>query len=69
MTFYFQGADLFLDGSKFFLSFEEKFCMLIVASPEPRVDLLGAFQQADNRFLFDVQAGRMSFVPENCRRN
>ena len=46
------------------------YCMFIKpTSSEEDANILGAIQQQDYRFLFDVGAGVMEFVPEKCQSN
>ena len=44
-------------------------CMIIMPINERGPRLLGAFQQVDYRFLFDVKASLLSFAPEKCQFN
>ena len=43
------------------------YCMLIKPTSKQGVNVLGAVQQQDYRFLFDVIEGVMKFVPEKCQ--
>jgi hypothetical protein len=71
MTFHFLGAELVVDSKAVFQVFEndDMFCMAVLPINEQGPSLLGAFQQADHRFLFDVRASTMSFVRETCQFN
>lgn len=70
MTFHFLGAELMVDSKAVFQVFgNDMFCMAILPINEEGPSLLGAFQQADHRFLFDVRASTMSFVQETCQFN
>ena len=69
MTFHFMGAELVVDSKAVFQVFDDMFCMAILPINQQGPNLLGAFQQADHRFLFDVGASTMSFVQETCQSN
>ena len=45
------------------------YCMLIKPTSKQGVNVLGAVQQQDYRFLFDVIEGVMKFVPEKFQFN
>ncbi|KAL4612543.1 hypothetical protein ACB092_08G207900 [Castanea dentata] len=66
----FVGAHLELGSHRVFNSIEDNiYCMFITSSAVLDVNILGAAQQQDYRFLFDVGAGLMQFVPEKCQFN
>ncbi|KAL4612544.1 hypothetical protein ACB092_08G208000 [Castanea dentata] len=66
----FVGAHLELGSHCVFNSIVDNiYCMLIRSSAVQDVNILGAVQQQDYRFLFDVGAGLMQFVPEKCQFN
>ncbi|KAL0000193.1 hypothetical protein SO802_019795 [Lithocarpus litseifolius] len=67
----FVGAHLELGSHRVFKSIIDNiYCMLIrPTSSEEGVNILGAVQQQDYRFLFDVGVGSMQFVPEKCQFN
>ncbi|XP_062003449.1 aspartyl protease AED1-like [Rosa rugosa] len=74
MTFHFKGANLVLDSKAVFERFNSNFCMAIFPTSDLGINILGAFQQANHRFLFDVLKlslyGRksiVSFAPEICQ--
>ncbi|KAJ7973423.1 Aspartic proteinase nepenthesin [Quillaja saponaria] len=73
MTYHFQGADLELDDRRVFQNFDDRnmFCLVILPSSDKEGPscIFGAFQQTDFRFLFDVRANAISFVPEICNNN
>uniref|UniRef100_A0A7N2L9I1 Uncharacterized protein n=1 Tax=Quercus lobata TaxID=97700 RepID=A0A7N2L9I1_QUELO len=45
------------------------FMFIKPTSSEEDANILGAIQQQDYRFLFDVGVGVMEFVPEKCQSN
>ncbi|XP_030958456.1 aspartic proteinase nepenthesin-1-like [Quercus lobata] len=65
----FIGADLDLDSKRIFEVIDNMLCMIIMPINERGLSLLGAFQQVDYQFLFDVKASLLSFVPEKCQFN
>ena len=65
----FIGADLDLDSKRIFEVIDNMLCMIIMPINERGPSLLGAFQQVDYRFLFDVKASLLSFAPEKCQFN
>ncbi|XP_059435667.1 aspartic proteinase nepenthesin-1-like [Corylus avellana] len=69
MTFHFMGAELVVDSKAVFQVFDDMFCMAILPIYQQGPNILGAFQQANHRFLFDVRASTMSFVQETCQSN
>ncbi|KAL0005719.1 hypothetical protein SO802_013280 [Lithocarpus litseifolius] len=70
LTIHFLGAKLELDPNRIF-SYVTKniLCMFILPIPEQGPNALGAFQQTNYRFLFDVKVGNMYFVREKCHNN
>ena len=45
-------------------------CYNVIPSGDQKLlSLLGAFQQVDYRFLFDVKASLLPFAPEKCQFN
>ncbi|KAJ1417070.1 Xylanase inhibitor, C-terminal [Sesbania bispinosa] len=75
MTYHFQGgADLVLGPNSVFQYFEDKetdmFCLVVLPHEDDAVpSLLGAYQQVDHRFLFDVGKYTVSFIPEICGKS
>lgn len=67
---HFQGAaTLELKQSTSFQVFKDvnEICLMITPTTDTSgVNLLGAFQQVNYRFLFDVGASKLSFAPEIC---
>ncbi|EYU19232.1 hypothetical protein MIMGU_mgv1a025066mg [Erythranthe guttata] len=67
MTFHFAGgADFRVGYEKVFLLNKDKslFCIGIV--PSDGVSVLGAMQQHNTRFTYDLNKGTVSFSPEDC---
>ncbi|XP_075636708.1 aspartic proteinase nepenthesin-2-like [Castanea sativa] len=70
LTIHFLGAKLKLESSRIFAyDANHNLCMFIQPSPQQGLNILGAFQQKDHRFLIDVKTSTMYFVPENCHNN
>ncbi|KAJ0015184.1 hypothetical protein Pint_20609 [Pistacia integerrima] len=66
MTIHFQGGDLAVGSNSVFESIDGLLCLIFQPTEQLGPNLLGAFQQANNRFLFDVKKSTVSFVPETC---
>lgn len=69
MTYHFSGANLFLPAENVFKFIERGFCLIVIPTRNEGLNVLGAFQQANYRFLFDFVRLRASFVPEVCGVN
>ena len=67
MAIHFEGADLFLDDTAVmgFVA-PQLFCLIFLPTHPSGPNLLGAFQQENQRFLFDVGKSTVSFVSETC---
>ncbi|KAK9215320.1 hypothetical protein WN944_007325 [Citrus x changshan-huyou] len=67
MVIHFEGADLFLDDTAVmgFVA-PQLFCLIFLPTHPSGPNLLGAFQQENQRFLFDVGKSTVSFVSEIC---
>ncbi|KAH9754437.1 hypothetical protein KPL71_015443 [Citrus sinensis] len=67
MVIHFEGADLFLDDTAVmgFVA-PQLFCLIFLPTHPSGPNLLGAFQQENQRFLFDVGKSTVSFVSETC---
>ncbi|BFG31041.1 hypothetical protein CerSpe_173150 [Prunus speciosa] len=71
VTLHFEGGDLEVHRPTLFQHLESKneFCMMILSRGDNNgPNLVGAAQQVNYRFLFDVGARRLSFGQENCGR-
>ncbi|PON69503.1 Aspartic peptidase [Trema orientale] len=69
LTFQFDEASLLLKPENLFEQFRTGFCLIMFPISDPGPNILGAFQQANHRFLYDVKASTLSFVSENCQNN
>ena len=70
LTINFLGANLELCSHRVFKLVDNNiYCMMINPTSQQGSSILGAFQQQDYRFLFDVGTGDMNFVPEKCQLN
>ena len=67
MVIHFEGADLFLDDTAVmgFVA-PQLFCLIFLPTHPSGPNLLGAFQQENQRFLFDVGKSTVSFVSKTC---
>ena len=63
------GAQLLLSPDNVFQRVDNLLCLIFMPTYLDGVNLLGAFQQANHRFLFDVKASKLSFVVEKCQDN
>ncbi|PON69500.1 Aspartic peptidase [Trema orientale] len=69
MSFQLDGATLFLKPENLFEEFSFGFCLIMLPIGNAGPGLLGAFQQSNFRFLYDVKALTLSFAPQNCQNN
>ena len=69
MSFLLDGASLFLKPENLFEEYSFGFCLIMLPVGNNGPNLLGAFQQANHRFLYDLKADMLSFVSENCQNN
>lgn len=70
LTIHFLRANLELGSHRVFqLFYDDTFCMFILPTSQQGTNILGAFQQADYRFLFDVGTSEMNFIQEKCYFN
>ena len=70
LTINFLGANLELCSYRVFKLVDNNiYCMMINPTSQQGSSILGAFQQQDYRFLFDVGTGDMNFAPEKCQLN
>ncbi|KAL6142751.1 hypothetical protein ACLB2K_061027 [Fragaria x ananassa] len=74
MTYHFKGANLVLDSKAVFEDFNSTICMAILPVSDAGINELGAFQQTNHRFLFDLgkkswflNKPTLSFAPEICQ--
>ncbi|KAL9224891.1 hypothetical protein vseg_000875 [Gypsophila vaccaria] len=51
------------------LNNRRRFCMAVIPGNDPGPSLLGAFQQKNFKFLFDVYDGKLYFTPQRCQEN
>lgn len=66
-AFYFEDANLRIDGENvFIIDYENHFFLLAVAPHDDLVALIGSQQQRDTRFVYDLNIDLLSFVKENC---
>ncbi|KAM1134915.1 hypothetical protein ACFX19_044685 [Malus domestica] len=69
LTLHFENAYMDLDRQSTFREYiqENQFCMTILPLDEHlQLNVLGAYQQANHRFLFDVADLKLSFTAESC---
>ncbi|ONK67535.1 uncharacterized protein A4U43_C05F1050 [Asparagus officinalis] len=66
MTFHLRGADLRIEPSALFFvgDFREWFCLMM--EPSDDLTIIGAFQQYNTRFTYDLVNRELLFVPEDC---
>ncbi|KAK3198997.1 hypothetical protein Dsin_022412 [Dipteronia sinensis] len=69
MIYHFQGADLTIaPESSFIVDRMQKYFMLAIA-PFGRHSILGAFQQHNTRFVYDIDSNVLAFVPDDCSKD
>ncbi|KAI3456964.1 hypothetical protein Pfo_013627 [Paulownia fortunei] len=67
MTFHFQGgANLKVAPEKVYLLNKEKTCFCLGLMPTDGPTVLGAMQQHNTRFTYDIKKGTVSFSAEDC---
>lgn len=69
LTLHFENAYIDLDRRSTFKEYtwENQFCMTILPIDDNmQINVLGAYQQANHRFLFDVADLKLSFAAESC---
>ncbi|KAK9676817.1 hypothetical protein RND81_11G103100 [Saponaria officinalis] len=60
-------VDMVLNKEQLFVRLSlEGFCLMMGSVEDPGPSFLGAFQQTNFRFLYDVYNRCLSFVPDNC---
>ncbi|XP_044462862.1 aspartic proteinase nepenthesin-2-like [Mangifera indica] len=65
MTFHFQGADLEVKPKNVLISDGTSyFCVSLL--PSEGVTVIGALQQQNTRFLYELDTNSLKFAPENC---
>ncbi|XP_047942034.1 aspartic proteinase CDR1-like [Salvia hispanica] len=68
MGFHFNGADMVVPPQNlFFFAHGNVFCLKALESKT--ISILGAFQQRNFRFVFDLQQKMLSFAPEDCSKD
>ncbi|XP_021894661.1 aspartic proteinase nepenthesin-1-like [Carica papaya] len=66
MTYHFEGGDLVVAAeNSFFIDWEEKMFALTIL-PIKQFNILGAWQQRNTRFVYDLNSKLLWFVPERC---
>ncbi|XP_042499725.1 aspartic proteinase nepenthesin-1-like [Macadamia integrifolia] len=63
MTFHFKGADLIVQPTGVFVVGANYIC---VALRSDDITMLGAYQQTQHKFSYDLELGALFFAPENC---
>ena len=68
MVFHFKGADLEAPPPNLFIFLEKNvFCFMALESKT--ISILGAFQQRNIRFVYDLQQKMLSFAHEDCSKD
>ncbi|CAK9177273.1 unnamed protein product [Ilex paraguariensis] len=67
MTFHFQGANLEVSLASLFLFIGNQLCLAIIG--ERGITILGAHQQQNVRFIYDLDNEKLSFVKEDCSKD
>ncbi|XP_042499720.1 aspartic proteinase CDR1-like [Macadamia integrifolia] len=66
ITFHFRNADLVLGPENSFEIKDDYFCLAMVYFEDLTDILIGTYQQANFRFLYDLHGSILSFSPEDC---
>lgn len=66
MTFHFEGGDMVLPASNYFIFLESSgsYCFSMVSSPD--VTIIGSVQQQNFQIYYDTVGRRIGFVPKSC---
>ena len=59
-----EGAGLVIRPQQLFVFVQRDICLAVV--PSEHMTIIGAMQQVNTRFVYDVIAGRIYFAPENA---
>ncbi|KAK9689776.1 hypothetical protein RND81_09G080200 [Saponaria officinalis] len=62
-------VDMVLDKDHVFLQVNDGFCMTLISTDDPGPSLLGAFQQANFKILYDISNRLLHFVPQRCNES
>ncbi|OVA11123.1 Peptidase A1 [Macleaya cordata] len=69
ITFHFQRADLkVVPGNAFLINYQEQYFCLAM-KPKKGRSRIGAMQQQNIRFVYDIGRRELSFVPEDCSQD
>ncbi|XP_048336806.2 aspartic proteinase CDR1 [Ziziphus jujuba] len=66
-----RNADLEVKADGSFIVFNDEsgkqvVCLAMLGSKVPGVSTIGAFQQVDNRFIYDTSQSKLYFTPQDC---
>ncbi|KAG0579028.1 hypothetical protein KC19_4G067000 [Ceratodon purpureus] len=66
MTFHFEGGDMVLPASNYFIFLEssQSYCFSMVESPD--VTIIGSVQQQNFQVYYDTVGRQLGFVPKSC---
>ncbi|XP_037437557.1 aspartic proteinase nepenthesin-1-like [Triticum dicoccoides] len=69
MTLHFEeggedDGDLVIRPQQLFVFVQHDICLAVV--PSEHMTIIGAMQQVDTRFVYDITAGKIHFAPERC---
>lgn len=66
MTFHFDRADFKVEPTYMYFIFQNEGYFCVAISFSDRNSVVGAWQQQDTRFVYDLNTGTIRFAPENC---
>ncbi|XP_020102983.1 aspartic proteinase CDR1-like [Ananas comosus] len=69
ITLHLQGAQMHIMWRELFLIAWTKGIFCFAMLPQDNSSILGAYQQANTRFTFDVLQSQLAFNPENCEHD
>lgn len=67
MTLHFEGANLQIPPENLFYFTDDRFCLTLFGTPD--LTILGAYQQQNVRFIYDVSNDKLLFSKEDCSKD
>ncbi|KAK6132085.1 hypothetical protein DH2020_034151 [Rehmannia glutinosa] len=68
MVFHFQGANFEIGPEALFRFINDRFCLAVMGT-QKRLTVLGAYQQQNVRFIYDIGNEKLLFAKEDCSQD